>query len=104
MAAGAIVRLVGRLGEEKATKALKVLVSAKRAPVVVHEILASAAVLFDAKFGWAHSAADLVTVVRSKSIDQWRRQVAAHSDVDHRMQLWKAVAQGWVRAGNRMAA
>src|ERR1700733_6753304 len=47
MACGAVERLVIRWGEERAVRALKTLVAAKRAPVTVHEILAAAACLFD---------------------------------------------------------
>ena len=106
MAAGAVERLVARFGEERAVRALKTLVAAKRAPVAVHEILAVAAVLFNPKFGWHHSAFDLVTVIRSKSIDGWRRPVIARSEASaggNREELWKGVAEAWVRAGNREA-
>lgn len=103
MACGAVERLVSRFGEEKAGKVLKALVAAKRAPVTVHEILATAAVLFDPKFGWTHSTFDLVTVIRSRSIDGWRRPVIAKmkSMGGDRVALWKGVAEAWVRAGNR---
>jgi hypothetical protein len=106
MACGAVERLASRWGEERAVRALKTLVAAKRAPVTVHEILATAAVLFDPKFGWNHSAFDLVTVIRSKSIDGWRRPVVARmkSSGGDRVALWKGVAQAWVRAGDRADA
>jgi len=80
---------------------LKTLVAAKRAPVVVHEVLAAAAVLYNPKLGWSHSAFDLVTVIRSKSIDGWRRPVMARMKTSGREALWKAVAEAWVRAGAR---
>jgi hypothetical protein len=74
--------------------------------VAVHEILAVAAVLFDPKFGWHHSTFDLVTVIRSKSIDGWRRPIVCRmkSGGGDRVQLWKGVAQAWVRAGDRTNA
>jgi hypothetical protein len=77
MAVNGVERLVARHGEEKAVRVLKTLVAAKRAPVAIHELLATAACLFDPKFGWTHSAFDLVTVIRGKSIDEWRRPVVA---------------------------
>jgi hypothetical protein len=104
MACGAVERLVARYGEEKAVRALKTLVSAKRAPVASHEILAVSAVLFDPKFGWHHSAFDLVTVIRSKSIDGWHRPVVAKMKTaagGSRTAVWKGVAEAWVRAGDR---
>ena len=101
VAIAGLERLVERLGEEKAVRVLKTLVAAKRAPVVVHEVLAAAAVLYNAKFGWSHTAFDLVTVIRSKSVDGWRRPVLARMKTSGREALWKAVAQAWVRAGNR---
>jgi hypothetical protein len=106
MACGAVERLAVKFGHDRAVRALKTLVAAKRAPVAVHEILAVAAVLFDPKFGWHHSTFDLVTVIRSKPIDGWRRPVVARmkSGGGDRVQLWKGVAEGWVRAGDRANA
>jgi hypothetical protein len=101
MAVGAVERLAARYGEERAARALKTLVAAKRSPVVVHEVLATAALLFDPKFGWQHSTFDLVTTIRSKSIDAWRRQVLTQIKAGNRMALWKGIAEAWVRAGNR---
>ena len=101
VAVGGVERLVTRLGEEKAVRVLKTLMAAKRAPVVVHEIRAVAAVLFDPSFGWNHSTFDLVTVIRGKSIDAWRRQVLGSINAGNRIALWKAIAAAWVRAGNR---
>ena len=104
MAVGSVERLVGRYGEEKAVRVLKTLVAAKRSPMVVHEILAVAALLFDPSFGWQHSTFDLVTTIRSKSIDAWHRQVLATIKAGNRIALWKGVAEAWARAGNRRAA
>jgi len=105
VAVSGIERLVARYGAERATKVLKTLVAAKRAPVAIHEILAVAAVLFDPKFGWHHSAFDLVTIIRSKSISGWSGPVIARmkSAGGNRTALWKAVAEAWVRAANRKA-
>jgi len=107
MACGAIERLVARYGEERAVRAMKTLVAAKRAPVASHEILAVSAVLFDPKFGWHHSAFDLVTVIRSKSIDGWQRPVLSRMKSamgGQRAAMWKGVAEAWVRAGDRANA
>jgi hypothetical protein len=101
MAAAAIERMVCRLGEERATNVLKTLVSAKRAPVAVHEILAVSAVLYDAKYGWHKSAFDLVTVIRSRSIEEWRGMVLAGIGKDNRTAIWKGIAEAWVKAAKR---
>ena len=65
-----------------------------------HEILAAAALLFEPSFGSQHSTFDLLTVIRSKSIEGWRRQVLAHQENARMTALWKGVAATWVRAGN----
>jgi ParB-like nuclease domain len=107
MACGAVERLVAKYGEERGTRALKTLIAAKRAPVAAHEILAVSAVLFDPKFGWRHSTFDLVTVIRSKSIDGWHRPVVARMKTaagGNRTAVWKGVAEAWVRAGDRADA
>jgi hypothetical protein len=101
MAAAAIERLTAKRGVEKATKILKLLVDAKRAPVVVHEILAAAAVLYEPAFGWSFSSFNLVTVVRSKSVDEWRGIVMAKVGKENRTALWKGVAEAWVNAGKK---
>jgi hypothetical protein len=105
MAVNGVERLVAKYGEEKAARVLKTLVAAKRAPVTIYEILAVAACLFEARFGWHHSAFDPVTVIRSKSIDEWGRPVIARmkSGGGDRVALWKGVAEAWVSAGNRKA-
>jgi hypothetical protein len=107
MACGAIERLVAKYGEERGVRALKTLVAAKRAPVAAHEILAVSAVLFDPKFGWHHSAFDLVTVIRSKSIDGWQRPVLMRMKSavgGQRTAMWRGVAEAWVRARDRADA
>jgi hypothetical protein len=101
MAAAAIERMVSRLGAERATNVLKTLVSAKRAPVAVHEILAVSAVLYDQKFVWHKSTFDLVTVIRSRSIEEWRGMVLAGIEKDNRTAIWKGIAEAWVKAGKR---
>jgi hypothetical protein len=107
MACGAVERLVTKYGEERGVRALKTLVAAKRAPVAAHEILAVSAVLFDPKFGWHHSAFDLVTVIRSKSIDGWHRPVVSRMKTatgGTKAAVWKGIAEAWVRAGDRANA
>lgn len=106
MAVNGIERLAARYGEDKAVRVLKTLVAAKRAPVAIHEILAVAAVLYDLKLGWRHSAFDLVTVIRSKSASAWSQPIVARmkSAGGNRSALWKAVAEAWVRAAERRSA
>jgi hypothetical protein len=101
VAIGGIESLIRARGEEKSVRVLKTLVAAKRGPVATHEIRAVEALLFDPSYGWQHSVFDLVTVVRSRSIDAWRGQVIGRMKDDEKLPVWKAVAKAWVRAGNR---
>jgi hypothetical protein len=101
IAMGSIESLIRSRGEEKALKVLKTLVAAKRCPVVSHEIRAVEALLFDQAFGWTASAFDLVTLIRSKSIDAWRGQVIGQMKDAERIAIWKGVALAWVRAGRK---
>ena len=101
VAIAGIESLIRARGEEKAVKVLKTLVAAKRGPVATHEIRAAEALIFNSSYGWQHSVFDLVTVIRSKSIDAWRGQVLGRMKEGEKMPVWKAVAKAWVRAGNR---
>jgi hypothetical protein len=99
MAAGSVERLVARFGEEKATRVLKTLVAAKRAPVMQHEIMAVEA-LQGGKLIWPHSAADLVTVIRSKTANEWKRLIIGRAswtrEAGH-VPLWQMIAEGWIK-------
>lgn len=97
----AIERLVGRRGKDDAIRALKTLVSAKRAPVMTHEILAVDAVLYDESLGYDGPVFDLVTVIRSKSAADWIIRVRDR-DADER-RLWRKIAAAWIRAAVRNA-
>ena len=64
IAFGAMERLANRRQKDDAVRVLKTLVSAKRAPVMAHEILAVEAVLYDPKLGYDDSVFDLVTAIQ----------------------------------------
>jgi hypothetical protein len=77
------------------TRTLKTLVAAKRAPVMQHEIMAVEA-LHGGKIIWPHSAADLVTVIRSKTANEWKRLIigkASWTREAGRVRLWQMVAE-----------
>jgi hypothetical protein len=80
---------------------LKALVSAKRGPVMAHEILAVEAALYDESFGYDESVFDLVTAIRSKSANDWVRHVKARGA---HPKLWKAIAEAWIRKVRRSDA
>ena len=68
--------------------------------------LAVAAVLYNPKCGWRHSAFDLVTIIRSKPATGWSQPIIARmkSAGGNRSALWKAVAEAWVRVADRRSA
>jgi hypothetical protein len=101
VAFNAIGRLVERRGKDDAIRALKALVSAKRAPVMAHEILAVDAVLYDDSLGYDGPVFDLVTVIRSKSAADWIVRVR-DKDTDER-RLWRRIAAAWIRGVARNA-
>jgi hypothetical protein len=101
VAFGTIERLIKRRGRDDAIRALKALVSAKRAPVASHEILAVDAVLYNEELGYDGSVFDLVTVIRSKRADEWTRRYCAHRESGAPSYLWRSVAEAWLRALKR---
>ncbi|MFZ0270968.1 MAG: ParB N-terminal domain-containing protein [Acidobacteriaceae bacterium] len=98
IAFSAIERLAKRRSKDDAVRVLKTLVSAKRAPVMAHEILAVEAALYDESFGYDESVFDLVTAIRSKSANDWVRRVKARGA---HPKLWKAIAEAWIRKVRR---
>lgn len=75
-ATGIIRRIVGKIGVKNGAKVLRVLVAAKRAPLLAHEIAAVHQLLFDPELKGTIETFDLTTVIRSKSPDQWRAAAA----------------------------
>lgn len=72
LAIGIISRIVAKIGVFQGARVLKVLVDAKRAPLSAHEIAAVYELLFDPKYRDKVEAFDLVTVIRSKTMEEWR--------------------------------
>jgi hypothetical protein len=101
IAFGAIERLIKRRSRDDAIRVLKTLAAAKRAPVMAHEILATEAVLYDEKLGYDGPVFDLVTVIRSKTPDEWARRAQAKGREGHAIRIWREVAEAWVRALKR---
>jgi hypothetical protein len=96
-----IERIIKRRGRDDAVRALKALVSAKRTPVVAHEILATDAVLYDEDFGYDGSVFDLVTIIRSKRVDEWAARYNPYRETGAPNYLWRQVAEAWLRALKR---
>jgi hypothetical protein len=97
MAIGIIRRVVARIGAHQGGKVLKVLVEAKRAPLVAHEIAAVHELLFDPELKGTIEIFDLVTVIRSKSMNEWRAkawQLVADGGESRR----QAIASAWLTA------
>lgn len=84
-AVGIITRIVSRVGVHHAARVLKVLIDAKRAPLSAHEIAAVYQLLYDDKYRGKVEAFDLVTVIRSRPMDDWRARA------------WQLVASGTAR-------
>ena len=101
IAFGTIERLIKRRGKDDASRVLKALVSARRAPAASHEILAVDAVLYDEKLGYDGSVFDLVTVIRSKRPDEWSRRFSTFREKGAPNYIWRQVAEAWLRALKR---
>lgn len=72
-AVGVIQRIVKKVGVHHCARALKVLIDAKRAPLPANEIAAVAVLLFEPE--WKEKKVDLfdlATVIRSKSVAEWK--------------------------------
>jgi ParB-like nuclease domain len=93
-----IERLIKRRDRDDSIRVLKTLLSAKRAPVAAHEILAVEAILYDESFGYDGPVFDLVTVIRSKRADGWTHRYTLHRESGAPTHLWRQVAEAWVRA------
>lgn len=95
-AVGIIGKIVSKIGAHQGGRVLKVLVDAKRAPLSAHEIGAVYELLFDAKYKGKVDQFDLVTIVRSKPMEQWRAE--AWSLVSEGLPRRQATAAAWFRA------
>ena len=95
----AIEKMANRRTFDEAVRALRVLVAAKRAPAQQHEIMAVEAILYDKEFGYDGPVFDLVTVIRSKTVDEWVLKSSNMTKIHAR--TWHNVATVWLKAVKR---
>jgi hypothetical protein len=96
---GILGKIVKTRGAASGAKVLKILIDAKRAPLAAHEIAAVAMLLFEPEYRGKIDPFDLVTVIRSKSVDDWKAIAAkiAAGGISRR----SALAVAWKRAVDR---
>lgn len=95
-AVGIITGAVKRFGVNAVARALKILVEAKRAPVPAHEFAAVCILLFDSEHKGSVDPFDLVTVIRSRTVLEWRSVAAAAASRGGSIR--SALALAWKRA------
>jgi hypothetical protein len=71
-AIGIISTIVAKVGVNAGARVLRVLVDAKRAPLSAHEIRAVRDLLFDPEYKGKFDTYDLVTLIRSRGMEDWR--------------------------------
>lgn len=97
---GIITSIVKKKGVNAGVRVLKTMVAAKRAPLPANEIAAVAILLFEKEYRDTFEVFDLVTVIRSKSVEEWKAQAARHrasKGTTNRV----ALAEVWKRAVDR---
>ncbi|MDB5620540.1 DUF6551 family protein [Tardiphaga sp.] len=96
---GVITRIVKIRGVFQTARVLKVLIDAKRAPLPAHEIAAVSMLLFEPEYKGKVDPFDLVTVIRSKTVQEW--QAAAAKVMATGTSRRTAIAVVWKRAVDR---
>lgn len=96
---GILTRIVKLRGAFQSAKMLKILIDAKRAPVPAHEIAAVALLMFEPEYKGKIDLFDLVTVIRSKTVDEWRMIASKISSTG--IPRRTALAVAWKRAVDR---
>lgn len=96
---GILTRIVKTRGSHQGARVLKLLIDAKRCPLPAHEIAAVAMLMFEPEYKGKVDLFDLVTVIRSKPVDDWRAVAAkiSSSGISRRT----ALAVAWKRAVDR---
>lgn len=96
---GILTRIVKLRGVHQGSKVLKVLMDAKRCPLPAHEIAAVAMLMFDPEHKGQLDLFDLVTVIRSKTVEQWKATAAKLTSTG--ISRRTALAVAWKRALSR---
>lgn len=97
LAAGALMHIAKRRGEKSLTHLLKILIDAKRAPIVTNELKAVDMLLWDKDLRGRFDDEDLVDVIRDKTPTQWESLAEATVRKGQGMSIYKAVAIAWFR-------
>jgi hypothetical protein len=95
MAAGTLIKLAERKGPAGITRVLKILMDAKRAPVVSTEIAALGDLLWGKEWQGRFDDYELATLIRSKSADQWKATAEATVRKGQKMAIKRALAIAW---------
>jgi hypothetical protein len=96
---GVVTHIVKARGVHQGAKVLKILIDAKRTPIPAQEIAAVAHLMFEPEYRGKVDLFDLVTTIRSKSIEDWKAIAAkvASTGISRRT----ALAVAWKRAMDR---
>jgi hypothetical protein len=96
---GIITRIVKVRGAHQASRVLKVLIDAKRCPLPASEIAAVSMLMFEPEYKGQIDTFDLVTVIRSKTVEQWNAVAAKVTSTG--ISRRTALAVAWKRALSR---
>lgn len=95
MATGTLMKLAERKGYPGTLRVLKILLDAKRAPVIALEVSAVADLLWGKEWQGRFDDYDLSTIIRSKSADQWRATAESTVRKGQTMPMKRALAIAW---------
>lgn len=97
MAVGSLMVLATRKTLPDIVRILKILMDAKRAPIVAGEINAVADMLFNKEYAGRFTDRDLVTTIREKTPDAWRAWAEANIRKGQSMATKRALSIAWYR-------
>ena len=97
MASGTLLKLAANKGSAGVARVLKILMDAKRAPVIAIEISAVADLLWNKDWAGRFDDYDLATVIRSKAADKWLAYAEANVRKGQAIQMKRALAISWFK-------
>jgi len=97
MAVNALLGIVKEKGVAGGTRLLKILVEAKRGPILACEIRALAAIIFNPITRDQYDRFDIATMIRSKPTHEWQALADAYRR-NNRMPQWQAISRVWKEA------